>query len=149
MAKDFTATIAVYTLELKHRRKQTSTHTHTKCTQQLPANRIDVKTPRCYLKVTIQHCSSHCCFISLLSLSPLSVYLSLSFLLFIFLTVNTPPPLYLYRQATHPNMRTYYFCTDTAKEMESWMKVMTDAALVHTEPVRRWVLDVGTSTHRS
>ncbi|XP_077450659.1 pleckstrin homology domain-containing family A member 5-like isoform X2 [Stigmatopora argus] len=33
-------------------------------------------------------------------------------------------------KATHPNMRTYYFCTDTAKEMESWMKVMTDAALV-------------------
>ncbi len=43
-------------------------------------------------------------------------------------------------QATHPNMRTYYFCTDTAKEMESWMKVMTDAALVHSEPVRRSVL---------
>ncbi|XP_064198915.1 pleckstrin homology domain-containing family A member 5 isoform X16 [Anguilla rostrata] len=40
-------------------------------------------------------------------------------------------------KATHPNMRTYYFCTDTAKEMESWMKVMTDAALVHTEPVKR------------
>ncbi|XP_047192407.1 pleckstrin homology domain-containing family A member 5-like isoform X6 [Scophthalmus maximus] len=40
-------------------------------------------------------------------------------------------------KATHPNMRTYYFCTDTAKEMESWMKVMTDAALVHSEPVRR------------
>ncbi|XP_072233977.1 pleckstrin homology domain-containing family A member 5 isoform X6 [Leuresthes tenuis] len=40
-------------------------------------------------------------------------------------------------KATHPNMRTYYFCSDTAKEMESWMKVMTDAALVHTEPVRR------------
>uniref|UniRef100_A0A3B5AVV5 Pleckstrin homology domain-containing family A member 5-like n=1 Tax=Stegastes partitus TaxID=144197 RepID=A0A3B5AVV5_9TELE len=40
-------------------------------------------------------------------------------------------------KATHPNMRTYYFCTDTAKEMETWMKVMTDAALVHTEPVRR------------
>ncbi|XP_036373549.1 pleckstrin homology domain-containing family A member 5 isoform X3 [Megalops cyprinoides] len=39
-------------------------------------------------------------------------------------------------KATHPNMRTYYFCTDTAKEMESWMKVMTDAALVHTEPVK-------------
>ncbi|XP_028811480.1 pleckstrin homology domain-containing family A member 5-like isoform X23 [Denticeps clupeoides] len=34
-------------------------------------------------------------------------------------------------------MRTYYFCTDTAKDMESWMKVMTDAALVHTEPIRR------------
>ncbi|XP_076588575.1 pleckstrin homology domain-containing family A member 5 isoform X16 [Chaetodon auriga] len=40
-------------------------------------------------------------------------------------------------KATHPNMRTYYFCTDTAKEMESWMKVMTDAALVHAEPVKR------------
>ncbi|XP_070709539.1 pleckstrin homology domain-containing family A member 5-like [Pempheris klunzingeri] len=40
-------------------------------------------------------------------------------------------------KATHPNMRTYYFCTDTAKEMETWMKVMTDAALVHSEPVRR------------
>ncbi|XP_068611589.1 pleckstrin homology domain-containing family A member 5-like [Brachionichthys hirsutus] len=39
-------------------------------------------------------------------------------------------------KATHPNMRTYVFCTDTEKEMESWMKVMTDAALVHTE-VRR------------
>ncbi|XP_054476540.1 pleckstrin homology domain-containing family A member 5-like isoform X5 [Anoplopoma fimbria] len=43
----------------------------------------------------------------------------------------------LSKQATHPNMRTYYFCTDTAKEMESWMKVMTDAALVHSEPVKR------------
>ncbi|XP_041114247.1 pleckstrin homology domain-containing family A member 5-like isoform X12 [Polyodon spathula] len=40
-------------------------------------------------------------------------------------------------KATHPNMRTYYFCTDAAKEMESWMKVMTDAALVHSEPVKR------------
>ncbi|XP_077371983.1 pleckstrin homology domain-containing family A member 5 isoform X3 [Festucalex cinctus] len=40
-------------------------------------------------------------------------------------------------KATHPNMRTYYFCTDTAKEMESWMKVMTDAALVHSDPVKR------------
>ncbi|XP_008277158.1 pleckstrin homology domain-containing family A member 5 isoform X6 [Stegastes partitus] len=40
-------------------------------------------------------------------------------------------------KATHPNMRTYYFCTDTAKEMESWMKVMTDAALVHSEPTKR------------
>ncbi|XP_061124222.1 pleckstrin homology domain-containing family A member 5-like isoform X6 [Syngnathus typhle] len=39
-------------------------------------------------------------------------------------------------KATHPNMRTYYFCTDTAKEMESWMKVMTDAALVHGGPVK-------------
>uniref|UniRef100_A0A7N5ZWF6 Pleckstrin homology domain containing A5 n=1 Tax=Anabas testudineus TaxID=64144 RepID=A0A7N5ZWF6_ANATE len=42
-------------------------------------------------------------------------------------------------KATHPNMRTYYFCTDTAKEMESWMKVMTDAALVHSDPVKRFV----------
>lgn len=45
----------------------------------------------------------------------------------------------LSKQATHPNMRTYYFCTDTAKEMESWMKVMTDAALVQSEPVKRFV----------
>uniref|UniRef100_A0A8C2JSX4 Pleckstrin homology domain containing, family A member 5 n=1 Tax=Cyprinus carpio TaxID=7962 RepID=A0A8C2JSX4_CYPCA len=45
-------------------------------------------------------------------------------------------------KATHPNMRTYYFSTDTAKDMESWMKVMTDAALVHSEPTRR-------STHTS
>ncbi|KAL0968711.1 hypothetical protein UPYG_G00270630 [Umbra pygmaea] len=40
-------------------------------------------------------------------------------------------------KATHPNMRTYYFCTDSAKEMESWMKVMTDAALVHSDPAKR------------
>ncbi|XP_050963184.1 pleckstrin homology domain-containing family A member 5 isoform X11 [Labeo rohita] len=40
-------------------------------------------------------------------------------------------------KATHPNMRTYYFSTDTAKDMESWMKVMTDASLVHSEPIRR------------
>ncbi|XP_048112045.1 pleckstrin homology domain-containing family A member 5-like isoform X3 [Alosa alosa] len=40
-------------------------------------------------------------------------------------------------KATHPNMRTYYFCSDTAKDMESWMKVMTDAALVHSNPVNR------------
>ncbi|XP_030005959.1 pleckstrin homology domain-containing family A member 5-like isoform X1 [Sphaeramia orbicularis] len=40
-------------------------------------------------------------------------------------------------KATHPNMRTYYFCTDTSKEMESWMKVMTDAALVHIETTKR------------
>ncbi|KAM9638626.1 pleckstrin homology domain-containing family A member 5 isoform 8-T8 [Morphnus guianensis] len=39
--------------------------------------------------------------------------------------------------AAHPNMRTYYFCTDTGKEMELWMKAMTDAALVQTEPVKR------------
>uniref|UniRef100_A0A4W5JJI7 PH domain-containing protein n=1 Tax=Hucho hucho TaxID=62062 RepID=A0A4W5JJI7_9TELE len=50
--------------------------------------------------------------------------------------VSTCNPLFsstLIRQATHPNMRTYYFCTDAAKDMESWMKVMTDAALVHSE----------------
>ncbi|XP_008410136.1 pleckstrin homology domain-containing family A member 5-like isoform X5 [Poecilia reticulata] len=40
-------------------------------------------------------------------------------------------------KATHPNMRTYYFCTDTGKEMESWMKVMTDATNVHSEPTKR------------
>uniref|UniRef100_A0A0P6JD26 Pleckstrin homology domain-containing family A member 5 isoform 4 n=1 Tax=Heterocephalus glaber TaxID=10181 RepID=A0A0P6JD26_HETGA len=40
-------------------------------------------------------------------------------------------------KAAHPNMRTYYFCTDTGKEMELWMKAMLDAALVQTEPVRR------------
>ncbi|XP_074682432.1 pleckstrin homology domain-containing family A member 5 isoform X27 [Strix aluco] len=40
-------------------------------------------------------------------------------------------------KAAHPNMRTYYFCTDTSKEMELWMKAMTDAALVQTEPVKR------------
>ncbi|TNN82041.1 Pleckstrin y domain-containing family A member 5 [Liparis tanakae] len=43
----------------------------------------------------------------------------------------------LSKQATHPNMRTYYFCSDTANEMEAWMKVMTDAALLHSEPVKR------------
>ncbi|XP_077355276.1 pleckstrin homology domain-containing family A member 5-like isoform X14 [Festucalex cinctus] len=43
-------------------------------------------------------------------------------------------------KATHSNMRTYYFCTDTAKEMESWMKVMTDAALVHGGPVKNSAL---------
>uniref|UniRef100_A0A8C8GNT5 PH domain-containing protein n=1 Tax=Oncorhynchus tshawytscha TaxID=74940 RepID=A0A8C8GNT5_ONCTS len=36
-------------------------------------------------------------------------------------------------------MRTYYFCTDAAKDMESWMKVMTDAALVHSEPIKRLI----------
>ncbi|KAM9171803.1 pleckstrin homology domain-containing family A member 5 isoform 2-T2 [Pangshura tecta] len=40
-------------------------------------------------------------------------------------------------KAAHPNMRTYYFCTDTGKEMELWMKAMIDAALVQTEPVKR------------
>lgn len=43
-------------------------------------------------------------------------------------------------QAAHPNMRTYYFCTDTGKEMELWMKAMLDAALVQTEPVKRYRL---------
>uniref|UniRef100_A0A8C5ADB8 Pleckstrin homology domain containing A5 n=1 Tax=Gadus morhua TaxID=8049 RepID=A0A8C5ADB8_GADMO len=42
-------------------------------------------------------------------------------------------------KATHPNMRTYYFCTDTPKEMEAWMRAMTEAALVHSEPVKRFV----------
>ncbi|XP_061523988.1 pleckstrin homology domain-containing family A member 5-like isoform X4 [Phycodurus eques] len=46
-------------------------------------------------------------------------------------------------KATHPNMRTYYFCTDTAKEMESWMKVMTDAALVHGGPAKNSALTAG------
>ncbi|KAM4554265.1 pleckstrin homology domain-containing family A member 5-like isoform 5-T5 [Fundulus diaphanus] len=41
-------------------------------------------------------------------------------------------------KAAHPNMRTYYFCTDTGKEMDSWMKVMADAANVHSsEPTKR------------
>ncbi|XP_038255857.1 pleckstrin homology domain-containing family A member 5 isoform X22 [Dermochelys coriacea] len=40
-------------------------------------------------------------------------------------------------KAAHPNMRTYYFCTDTGKEMELWMKAMIGAALVQTEPVKR------------
>ncbi|XP_053575098.1 pleckstrin homology domain-containing family A member 5 isoform X2 [Bombina bombina] len=40
-------------------------------------------------------------------------------------------------KATHPNMRTYYFCTDTAKEMDLWMRAMTDAALLHIEPPKR------------
>ncbi|NXO83614.1 PKHA5 protein, partial [Sitta europaea] len=40
-------------------------------------------------------------------------------------------------KAAHPNMRTYYFCTDTGKEMDLWMKAMIDAALVQTEPVKR------------
>ncbi|XP_038857599.1 pleckstrin homology domain-containing family A member 5-like isoform X2 [Salvelinus namaycush] len=39
-------------------------------------------------------------------------------------------------------MRTYYFCTDAAKDMESWMKVMTDAALVHSEPIKSRLLKV-------
>ncbi|XP_071466212.1 pleckstrin homology domain-containing family A member 5 isoform X6 [Marmota flaviventris] len=45
--------------------------------------------------------------------------------------------LLLIKRAAHPNMRTYYFCTDTGKEMELWMKAMLDAALVQTEPVKR------------
>ncbi|XP_056409793.1 pleckstrin homology domain-containing family A member 5 [Hyla sarda] len=40
-------------------------------------------------------------------------------------------------KAAHPNMRTYYFCCDTNKEMELWMRAMTGASLVHSEPVRR------------
>ncbi|XP_061085091.1 pleckstrin homology domain-containing family A member 5-like [Conger conger] len=44
-------------------------------------------------------------------------------------------------KATHPNMRTYYFCTDVAKDMEAWMRAMTDAALVHTEPIKRQKLE--------
>uniref|UniRef100_UPI00398ED063 pleckstrin homology domain-containing family A member 5 isoform X2 n=1 Tax=Pristiophorus japonicus TaxID=55135 RepID=UPI00398ED063 len=40
-------------------------------------------------------------------------------------------------KAAHPNMRTYYFYTETANEMESWMKAMIEAALVQTEPVKR------------
>uniref|UniRef100_K7F2D5 Pleckstrin homology domain containing A5 n=1 Tax=Pelodiscus sinensis TaxID=13735 RepID=K7F2D5_PELSI len=43
-------------------------------------------------------------------------------------------------KAAHPNMRTYYFCTDTGKEMELWMKAMIDAALVQTEPVKSYVV---------
>lgn len=55
------------------------------------------------------------------------------------LSGNLRLSLHSQKQATHPNMRTYYFCSDTAKDMESWMKVMTDAALVHSEPVKRFV----------
>ncbi|RVE71656.1 hypothetical protein OJAV_G00054000 [Oryzias javanicus] len=53
-------------------------------------------------------------------------------------------------KATHPNMRTYYFCTDTAKETESWMRVMTDAALVHSEPVKSAAAQdqLGLNSHR-
>ncbi|XP_073477489.1 pleckstrin homology domain-containing family A member 5 isoform X8 [Aquarana catesbeiana] len=40
-------------------------------------------------------------------------------------------------KAAHPNMRTYYFCSDTSKEMELWMRAMIGAALVHSEPVKR------------
>ncbi|XP_042103392.1 pleckstrin homology domain-containing family A member 5 isoform X16 [Ovis aries] len=45
-------------------------------------------------------------------------------------------------KAAHPNMRTYYFCTDTGKEMELWMKAMLDAALVQTEPVKRITFNI-------
>ncbi|XP_041443763.1 pleckstrin homology domain-containing family A member 5 isoform X13 [Xenopus laevis] len=40
-------------------------------------------------------------------------------------------------KAAHSNMRTYYFCTDSAKEMELWMRAMTDASLVHSKPANR------------
>ncbi|XP_063302696.1 pleckstrin homology domain-containing family A member 5 isoform X3 [Pelobates fuscus] len=40
-------------------------------------------------------------------------------------------------KASHPNMRTYYFCTDTSREMELWVKAMTDASLVHSEPTKK------------
>ncbi|XP_018417906.1 PREDICTED: pleckstrin homology domain-containing family A member 5 isoform X6 [Nanorana parkeri] len=40
-------------------------------------------------------------------------------------------------KATHSNMRTYYFCTDTSKEMELWMRAMIGASLVHSEPTKR------------
>ncbi|XP_040201414.1 pleckstrin homology domain-containing family A member 5 isoform X14 [Rana temporaria] len=40
-------------------------------------------------------------------------------------------------KAAHPNMRTYYFCSDTSKEMELWMRAMIGAALVHSEPAKR------------
>lgn len=59
--------------------------------------------------------------------------------------MSPPPPTPV--QAAHPNMRTYYFCTDTDKEMESWMKVMTDAALVQAGPVKRCVRVLDFSPH--
>ncbi|KAM5170762.1 pleckstrin homology domain-containing family A member 5 isoform 1-T1 [Mantella aurantiaca] len=40
-------------------------------------------------------------------------------------------------KASHSNMRTYYFCSDTSKEMELWMRVMIGASLVHSEPIKR------------
>ncbi|XP_075066920.1 pleckstrin homology domain-containing family A member 5 isoform X3 [Mixophyes fleayi] len=40
-------------------------------------------------------------------------------------------------KATHSNMRTYYFCSDTSKEMEFWMRSMIGASLVHSEPIKR------------
>lgn len=64
---------------------------------------------------------------------------SFSFLQVPFFCLLPLPFQYKNKQAAHPNMRTYYFCTDTAKEMESWMKAMTDAALVQAEPVKRSV----------
>ena len=144
--------VGVFTLEEKHTgsthththtHAHTHTHTHTHILHTLThcsANRSDVQAPCCHLKVTIQHCFSHRCFISSSSSSSLSVHLCL-LLLFPCISLS-------HCQATHPNMRTYYFCTDTAKEMESWMKVMTDAALVHSEPTRRSVLLKGTHPHR-
>ncbi|XP_040291334.1 pleckstrin homology domain-containing family A member 5 isoform X6 [Bufo bufo] len=39
--------------------------------------------------------------------------------------------------AAHSNMRTYYFCCDTSKEMDIWMRVMTAASLVHSQPAKR------------
>lgn len=130
--------LCVFTLELKHTSREHThrpAHMHTITLYTHSANRNDAKTPRWYLKVAIRRCFSHCCIISSsLSLSCLSVSLSHCQYL------APPHPPSLPCQATHPNMRTYYFCTDTAKEMESWMKVMTDAALVHSEPVRRSVL---------
>ncbi|XP_040291321.1 pleckstrin homology domain-containing family A member 5 isoform X5 [Bufo bufo] len=40
-------------------------------------------------------------------------------------------------KAAHSNMRTYYFCCDTSKEMDIWMRVMTAASLVHSQPAKR------------
>ncbi|XP_068133460.1 pleckstrin homology domain-containing family A member 5-like isoform X5 [Hyperolius riggenbachi] len=40
-------------------------------------------------------------------------------------------------KASHSNMRTYYFCSDTGKEMELWMRAMIGASLVHSEPAKR------------
>ncbi|XP_044137432.1 pleckstrin homology domain-containing family A member 5 isoform X5 [Bufo gargarizans] len=40
-------------------------------------------------------------------------------------------------KAAHSNMRTYYFCCDTSKEMDIWMRVMTAASLLHSEPAKR------------
>ncbi|XP_031754283.1 pleckstrin homology domain-containing family A member 5 isoform X17 [Xenopus tropicalis] len=40
-------------------------------------------------------------------------------------------------KAAHSNMRTYYFCTDSAPDTEMWMRVMTDASLVRSLPPNR------------